>query len=240
MNVRFSKEKISVNFAKNNILKGRHIALIVVLLLVLDQVFKFYIKLNYHLGEDHNIIGNWFRLNFVENPGMAWGWQFGGGVGKMLLTLFRLGAVIWGIFYIRKISRKKLHPGFVLCVSLIFAGAAGNLIDSMFYGMIFDKGLVFDPALKVWTDYEGVAALSTPGYSSFLHGVVVDMLYFPIIQHYRLPAWIPFWGGETVNFFQYIFNLADAYISVGVIALLIWQKKFFPEKASAEANNKTI
>lgn len=221
-------------------MKGKHIALIVALLLVIDQAFKFYIKLNYHLGEEHNIFGNWFRLNFVENPGMAWGWQFGGSWGKMFLTLFRLVAVIWGIYYIRKISKKQLHPGFIICVSLIFAGAAGNLIDSMFYGMIFDKGLVFDPVLKTWIDYNGVAALTTPGYASFLHGVVVDMFYFPIIQNYQLPGWLPVWGGKTVNFFQYIFNFADAYISVGVIVLLVWQKKFFPEKPKEETENKIV
>lgn len=211
-------------------MKGRNIAFLIIVLLIIDQLTKFYIKLNFEPGEEVNILGDWFRLNFVENPGMAWGWQFGGGWGKMLLTLFRLAAVIWGIFFIRKISKKKLHTGFVVCVSLIFAGAAGNLIDSMFYGMIFDKGLVFDAATKSWIGYHGIASLSADGYSSFLHGVVVDMLYFPIIQNYQLPEWVPVWGGNTVNFFQYIFNFADAYISVGVIALLIWQKKFMPEE----------
>lgn len=211
-------------------MKGRNIAFLIIVLLIIDQLTKFYIKLNFEPGEEVNILGDWFRLNFVENPGMAWGWQFGGGWGKMLLTLFRLAAVIWGIFFIRKISKKKLHTGFVVCVSLIFAGAAGNLIDSMFYGMIFDKGLVFDAATKSWVGYHGIASLSADGYSSFLHGVVVDMLYFPIIHNYQLPEWIPVWGGNTVNFFQYIFNFADAYISVGVIALLIWQKKFMPEE----------
>lgn len=210
-------------------MKGKYIALFVIVLLLLDQLTKFYIKLNFELGQEVNVLGNWFRLNYVENPGMAWGWEFGGGWGKMFLTLFRLAAVIWGVFYIIKISGKKFHAGFVVCVSLIFAGAAGNLIDSMLYGVIFDKGLVFDQVSKTWVGYNGVASLSRPGYSSFLHGVVVDMLYFPIIQNYQLPNWIPLWGGKTINFFQYIFNFADSYISIGVIALIIWNKKFFPE-----------
>lgn len=211
-------------------MKGKYIALFVIVLLLLDQITKFYVKLHFELGEEVNVIGTWFRFNFVENPGMAWGWQFGGGWGKMLLTLFRLAAVIWGIFYIAKLSKKKLPSGFIICVSLIFAGAAGNLIDSMFYGMIFDKGLTFDQSLGSWTDYNGLATVAGSGYSSFLHGVVVDMLYFPLIQNYQLPSWVPIWGGKEINFFQYIFNFADAYISIGVISLIIWNKKFFPDK----------
>jgi signal peptidase II len=203
------------------IVKGKHVALLILAIILADQSLKFYIKTNYYLGEEHNIIGNWFRLHFVENEGMAWGWQFGGDFGKIILTLFRLVAVILGTFYLRNIVRKNYHWGFIICASLIYAGALGNLLDSMFYGLMFSAS---EPFL--------VAQLfpSGGGYTTFLHGRVVDMLYFPIISDAKYPSWFPFWGGEDFEFFRPVFNLADASISAGVIALLIWQKKFFPKK----------
>lgn len=172
----------------------------------------------------------WFHLHFIENPGMAWGWKFGNETGKVVLTLFRLAAVIFGTWYLGRIVRHHYHRGFIVCAALIYAGALGNLIDSMFYGMIFDKGLVFDPVnAKDYIGYSGVASLSTEGYSSFLHGSVVDMLYFPIFET-TLPSWVPFWGGEQFEFFSPIFNIADASISIGVITLLVFQKRFFKKK----------
>lgn len=178
--------------------------------------------------QDHiTVFPNWFRLYFIENAGMAWGWKFGGDWGKMALTLFRLVAVVFGVFYIRNIVRKKYHRGFIICVGLIFAGALGNLIDSLFYGMIFDKGMTYDLLMNDYTGYPGLAKFSAHGYSSFLHGNVVDMLYVPIIEDKILPSWIPFWGGEKFTFFSPIFNIADASISVGVIAILLFQKRFF-------------
>jgi signal peptidase II len=201
--------------------KGRQVAILIILILLADQVLKFYIKTQYVLGEEHNIIGSWFRLHFVENEGMAWGLKFGGGIGKILLTLFRLIAVILGTFYLRSIIQKKYHTGFIICAALIYAGAFGNLIDSMFYGLIYSNSNPFM-----------VATLFPPqgGYAGFFHGQVVDMLYFPIIHTYY-PAWFPVksWRGEEFEFFSPVFNLADASISIGVIALLIWQKKFFPD-----------
>ena len=168
------------------------------------------------------MLGSWFRLHFVENEGMAWGLKFGGGLGKILLTLFRLVAVIFGTFYLSQIIRKKYHKGFIICAALIYAGAFGNLIDSMFYGLIFSSSNPFT-----------VATLfpAGGGYASFLHGQVVDMLYFPIIHTYY-PSWFPIasWRGQEFEFFSPVFNLADSSISVGVIALLLWQKKFFPNK----------
>lgn len=210
-------------------MKGRHVAFIIIAILLADQALKFYIKTTYYLGEEHNILGDWFRLHFVENEGMAWGWKFGGDSGKIILTLFRLVAVIFGTFYLRNIIRKKYHRGFIVCAALIYAGALGNLLDSMFYGLIFNNS---EPFL--------VAQLlpETGGYTSFLHGKVVDMLYFPIITNAKFPSWVPFWGGEDFEFFRPVFNLADASISTGVIALLIWQKKFFPKKE--EETNRTI
>jgi signal peptidase II len=209
-------------------MKGRNIALLIILILIADQAFKFYIKTHYILGEEHKVIGSWFRLHFVENEGMAWGLKFGGGLGKMLLTLFRLVAVILGTFYLRQVIRKKYHPGFIICAALIYAGALGNLIDSMFYGMIFSNSNLFMPATLF---------PAAGGYASFFHGQVVDMLYFPIIDTYY-PSWFPIksWRGQEFEFFSPVFNLADSSISIGVIALLIWQKKFFPHKHKL-ANN---
>jgi signal peptidase II len=167
----------------------------------------------------------WAQLYFIENEGMAWGWKWGGEWGKMLLTLFRLAAVIFGTWYLFKIVRQHYSKGFIICASLIYAGALGNLIDSMFYGMIFDKGMSFNQAIGEYMSYSGVAHLTTHGgYQSFLHGSVVDMLYFPMM-HSTFPSWLPLIGGKEFEFFSPIFNIADASISIGVITLLIFQKR---------------
>ncbi len=188
---------------------------------------KIYVKTHYHEGESHAVIGNWFRLYFIENEGMAYGWKFGGDWGKMLLTLFRLAAVIFGVFYIKKIIEKKYHPGFIVCAALIFSGALGNLIDSMFYGLIFEDSSSFS--------YNVAKIFPAHGYAGFLHGKVVDMLYFPIIRNAHFPSWIPVWGGEDFEFFRPIFNLADASISTGIITILVFQKRFF--KMNAQDNH---
>ena len=198
-------------------LKGRNVFLIICLIVIADQALKIFIKTHYHIGESHSVIGEWFKLYFIENEGMAYGWKFGGEWGKMLLTLFRLGAVIFGVYYIRQIIQKKYQTGFIICVALIFAGALGNLIDSMFYGMIFESSTTFNVA-KIFPAY---------GYAGFLHGNVVDMLYFPIIRDATFPVWMPFWGGQDFEFFRPIFNLADASISTGIITILVFQKRFF-------------
>ena len=203
--------------------------MIIALIIVADQALKIWIKTDYPTGKVMEIFP-WFHLHFIENPGMAWGWKFGNETGKVVLTLFRLAAVIFGTWYLARIVKHHYHKGFIVCAALIYAGALGNLIDSMFYGMIFDKGLVFDAVnAKDYIGYSGIATLSTNGYSSFLHGSVVDMLYFPIFET-TLPNWVPFWGGEQFEFFSPIFNIADASISIGVITLLLFQKKFFKRK----------
>jgi signal peptidase II len=206
--------------------KIRTVALIIIGIIAIDQALKFWVKTSLSYGEQIPLLGNWFRLFFIENEGMAWGWKFGGEWGKLALTLFRLVAVIFGVFYIRSIVQKKYHRGFIICVAMIFAGALGNLIDSMFYGLIFspsDDGL---PLAKVFPP-DG-------GYASFLHGKVVDMIYVPIIENKTLPSWVPFWGGERFTFFSPIFNIADASISVGVIAILIFQRRFFKKHPQGE------
>lgn len=160
---------------------------------------------------------------------MAWGWEFGGEWGKMALTLFRLAAVIFGTWYLARIVKQQYHRGFIICASLIYAGALGNLIDSMFYGLIFDA-----------SSYSDVAQLlPEKGYAGFLHGRVVDMLYFPIIDT-TWPKWVPFVGGDDLLFFSPIFNVADAAISTGVITLFVFQKRFFKRTVTVKTETTEI
>ena len=216
-------------------LKLRFVVLIILLIIIVDQGLKIWIKTHYPEGPVLHVLGlRWFRLHFIENPGMAWGWKFGNEAGKMILTLFRLAAVIFGTWYLGRIVKQRYSRGFIICAALIYAGALGNLIDSMFYGMLFDKGLHYDPSIHDYVRYAGVAQFSKDGYSSFLHGSVVDMLYFPIIDG-NLPGWVPMVGGRRIEFFSPIFNIADASISIGVITLLIYQKRFFRKQETAPA-----
>jgi signal peptidase II len=213
----------------------KHVVFIIAAIIVLDQALKIWIKTSYPTGEVTRVLGmNWFRMNFIENPGMAWGWKFGNETGKMILTLFRLAAVIFGTWYLGHIVKKKYKRGFIVCAALIYAGALGNLLDSMFYGMIFDNGLHYDSVLNDYRSYAGIAHFSSHGYSSFLHGSVVDMLYFPILEDKYFPSWFPFVGGDKFTFFSPIFNIADASISIGVITLLIFQKRFFKKNTPEE------
>lgn len=216
-------------------MKARNVTLIILLIIIADQALKLWIKTNYQLNEHHAIIGSGFQLYFVENPGMAYGWKFGGEWGKMALTIFRMCAVIFGTWYLRKIIKEKNHRGFIFCAALVYAGALGNLIDSSFYGLIFDKGMTVDPVLKDYVGYNGLAVFSANGYSSFLHGNVVDMLHFPVINGH-FPTWFPIWGGEDFQFFRPIFNIADASITTGVISILVFQKRFFRQHPSRETH----
>ncbi len=209
-------------------MKLRSTILIIALIIIADQALKIWIKTSYPFGDTQLTGLNWFQLYFIENRGMAWGWEFGGEWGKMLLTLFRLAAVIFGTWYLYKIVKQKYNRGFIICASLIYAGALGNLIDSMFYGLIFEE-----------TSYSHVAKMfPAEGYAGFLHGRVVDMLYFPIIKT-TYPSWVPFVGGEEFEFFSPIFNIADASISIGVITLLVFQRKFF-KKHHDEEKHPTV
>lgn len=184
------------------------------LVLFVDQFIKIFIKLNYPLGEVGRL-GNWCIIHFTENPGMAFGMEFGGDYGKLILSVFRILASIAGILYVRHIVRQKEHPLFILCVSLILAGAIGNILDSVFYGSIFTE-----------SDEFLTSQLVAPGngYSGFLHGHVVDMFYFPLYNGH-FPEWFPIWGGEDFQFFRPIFNFADFSISIGVGLLILFQKR---------------
>lgn len=216
---------------------------IIIVVLIIDQFSKIYIKTHFPIGEVTRIFGlDWARIHFIENSGMAWGWKFGNDGGKIALTLFRLGAVIFGSWLLIKFAREKYSRGFMICVALIYAGALGNLIDSMFYGVLFDKGYHFDPVVGDYVDqyYTGIATMGGKGYASFLHGSVVDMLYFPIIRS-TYPDWLPWIGGKPFEFFSPIFNVADAAISTGVITLLVFQKKFYKKvEPESTANSATL
>lgn len=190
---------------------------VIIIILLIDQVSKIYIKTHFVLGEEVRVF-SWFRILFVENEGMAWGAKIPGTYGKLMLTLFRIVA-IGGIGYWLWDSVRKNAPGvLVLCIALIFAGAMGNIIDSVFYGVIFNDS------------YRQVATLFPEGggYGTLFHGKVVDMLYFPL-YHDTLPNWIPIWGGKYFTFFDPVFNIADSAISVAVGILLFFNKRAFPK-----------
>lgn len=198
----------------------RKAGLIIALILIIDQISKIYIKTTFSLGEEVRVF-DWFRILFVENEGMAWGMKLPGDYGKLLLTSFRLLAIV-GIGYWLYDSIKKQLPKVVLiALCLVSAGALGNIIDSVFYGVIFDDSL-------------GNVASFLPesgGYASLFHGKVVDMLYFPIWSGY-LPEWIPFKGGDYFVFFEPVFNIADMSISVGIGLLLLFNKSAFPKPST--------
>lgn len=204
--------------------------LIIFLVLLLDQALKFFIKTTMYLGEHHSIIGNWFFLHFTENEGMAFGMKFGGSFGKLFLTLFRIIAVIIIGWWLHKIIKQNGSTGLIVCISLIMAGAIGNIVDSMFYGLIFN-----DPA-GICVNQVATLFPKGGGYAGFLHGKVVDMLYFPIIETH-FPSWFPLYGGEEFVFFSPIFNIADSSITIGVLLLIIFQRKLF--KPITEPNNRS-
>ncbi|MEO8761916.1 MAG: lipoprotein signal peptidase [Bacteroidia bacterium] len=199
------------------------VLLIVIGILLADQLIKIYIKTHFAMGDEY-FISSWFRIHFTENPGMAFGMEFGGFWGKLALSVFRICAAIFGIYYLRQIIIKKYHIGYVAAIAFVFAGAVGNILDSMFYGVFFSDSNNFEIAR--FLPVEG-------GYAGFLHGRVVDMFYFPIVEG-NFPTWLPIWGGEDYMFFRPIFNLADASISTGVILILLFQKRFFKENQLAE------
>ena len=174
------------------------------------------------LGEEINVLGNWFIIHFTENPGMAFGMQFAGDYGKLILSIFRIIAIIGIIYYLYIITRKKVTNGLIISLSLVLAGAIGNMIDSAFNGMIFSNSNYFEVAR--FLPVEG-------GYGTFLHGRVVDMFYFPIFQGFY-PSWVPFVGSSEFIFFRPVFNIADSSITIGVLLMIIFQKQFFQKQES--------
>ena len=197
----------------------KNIALLTVILAILiDQIVKIYIKTNFYLQEEV-IIFDWFRIHFVENNGMAMGFEFGGKAGKLFLTLFRLVAVSGIIYWLVQHIKKGTHNAVIFAIALIFSGAVGNIIDSVFYGVIFDTPTGTNVAIL----------FSDQPYGELFYGKVVDMFYFPICEGI-LPDWIPFIGGDFFRFFNYIFNPADAYITAGVALLFIFSKTAFPKE----------
>lgn len=214
--------------------------LTIALVLIFDQLLKIWVKTHFLLGEEFHVMGNWFILHFVENPGMAFGTELGflGKNRKIILTLFRLLASIAIGYYLFK-NAKKFPVGVVVCVALIMAGAIGNIIDSVFYGYLFDKGTIFNESLNRWMGYPGLAELDFSGYAPAFKGCVVDMLYFPIINT-NLPSWFPINGGESFVFFSPVFNVADSSITVGIAIILIFYRRYFSNEDKKEEEEKKL
>ncbi len=210
--------------------------ILVIVVLILDQVLKFYIKTNMKLNDVIPLFGNWGYILFTENPGMAFGFKFGGEAGKIALTLFRMVAVVGICWYLVDLARKNAPKGLLISFALILAGAIGNIFDSVFYGLIFSHSA-------------GQVAELFPaagGYGKVLRGEVVDMFYFPIVEGH-FPSWFPIWSNESFTFFRPVFNLADSAITVGVAIILIFHRKFFKHEGQEttintkqESNTETI
>ncbi len=196
-------------------MKYRNLLFLIVLILLIDQCLKIYIKTHFYYGQEVAVLGSWFRLHFIENEGMAFGMKFGdASIAKLILTLFRLVAVGFGFYYLKTMIHKGFSKATLICAALILAGAFGNLIDSVFYGKLFSESSF---CLGQWVPWG-------TGYANLFHGRVVDMLYFPLIE-WTLPSSTPFIGAYTIRFFEPVFNIADASISIGVLTLLFFQKR---------------
>jgi signal peptidase II len=195
---------------------GKKSILFIILILVIDQILKIWVKTHMQIGDEIHLFGKFGMLHFIENNGMAFGMEMGGKPGKFILSIFRIVAIFGIGWFLSSLIRKKSNLGLILAVSAIMAGAIGNMIDSAFYGIIFNES------------FNHPAVLFPPegGYSSFLHGKVVDMFYFPIINT-QWPDWSPFRAGESFVFFRPVFNIADSSITCGVISIILFQKRMF-------------
>ncbi len=200
-----------------NLSTDKKVTIFIVLLLLVDQIVKFIVKLNMALYESIPVFGHWFQIDFVENPGAAFGMQLGGEWGKLLLSLIRIAAIVLIAWYTHRLIHRSAPKGVIVGFALILAGAIGNMIDSAFYGLIFSEST---PHAVATLFPEG------GGYTSFLHGKVVDMLYFPIIES-TWPDWMPWVGGRDFIFFSPVFNIADSYITVAVLYLIFFKHKYF-------------
>lgn len=198
--------------------KGKTAVLLILIILIADQILKIWVKTHMVIGQEIQMLGNWGLLHFIENNGMAFGLEMGGKTGKILLSLFRIAAISGIGWFLVSLVKKNANTGLILAVSSILAGAAGNIIDSAFYGIIFSES------------YTQPAVMFPPGggYSTFLLGRVVDMFYFPVINT-TWPDWSPFRPGESLVFFRPVFNIADSAITCGVFAILLFQKKMLKD-----------
>ncbi|HEX8562315.1 MAG TPA: lipoprotein signal peptidase [Flavobacterium sp.] len=196
----------------------RNAYLLIFLILIVDQCTKIYIKTNFVLGEEVSVL-SWFKILFIENEGMAWGTVIPGAYGKLILTIFRILAVTGIAYWLWDSVKKNSSNYLIAAIALIFAGALGNIIDSVFYGVIFSHS--HGQLATLFTDQP---------YGTLFHGKVVDMLYFPIWEGY-LPSWLPIWGGQEFKFFNAIFNIADMAISTGVGILIVFNKRAFHKEA---------
>ncbi len=211
--------------------KSAKVFALVLLVLIIDQSLKIWVKTNMEYGEEFSILGlSWAKFHFVENNGMAFGISLGGSYGKLILSLFRIVAVMGLAYYINLLAKAKASLGLLASFALILAGALGNIIDSAFYGLIFSA-----------SSFHGGLATMFPeggGYAGFLYGKVVDMFYFPMFQGI-FPDWMPFWGGEPYLFFRPVFNVADVAISVGVISIILFHRSFFTTEDELALEAKT-
>jgi signal peptidase II len=218
----FFRKKHYFCATKNQTMSLRNSVFLIALILVIDQFSKIYIKTNFILGEEVKVF-DWFKILFIENEGMAWGTKIPGQYGKLILTVFRI-VVVCGIAYWLYDSSKKHCSNFLMVsISLIFAGAVGNIIDSVFYGQLFSD-----------SHYQLAEMFTDEPYQKWFHGEVVDMLYFPIIEG-TFPEWLPIWGGEPFKFFNAIFNVADVAISTGIGILIVFNKRAFAKPESIKS-----
>ncbi|HLN56362.1 MAG TPA: lipoprotein signal peptidase [Bacteroidales bacterium] len=197
---------------------GKKSVLFVIFILIIDQALKIWVKTHMMIGDEMPLFGKWGMLHFIENNGMAFGMEMGGKPGKLVLSVFRIVAIFGIGWFLASLIKRKTNMGLILAVSAILAGAMGNIIDSAFYGMIFSES------------YNQVATLfpAGGGYSSFLHGKVVDMFYFPVVNTIW-PDWSPIRPGQSLIFFRPVFNIADSAITCGVISIILFQKKMFKD-----------
>ncbi|UII77913.1 lipoprotein signal peptidase [Flagellimonas sp. HMM57] len=201
---------------------------LIIIVLVVDQISKIYVKTNFVLGES-TLVFDWFRILFIENEGAAWGTKLSDilpiseSTGKLVLTIFRLFAIFGIGYWLWDIIKKQSPKTLILAVSLIFAGALGNIIDSVFYGIIFDS-----------SSNQVATLFSSEPYGNLFYGKVVDMLYFPLIDT-TWPEWVPSVGGNKFRFFEPVFNIADTAISTGVGILIVFNKKAFPKSIKAKS-----
>lgn len=211
--------------------KSTAVLITILTILIIDQLVKIYVKTHIHYGDGFDMLGlSWAKIHFVENEGMAFGLSFGGLTGKYILSIFRIIMVVFLFYILCNLIKHKETYGLIISFSMIIAGALGNIIDSMFYGLIFSESYF----------HGGLATMFPPegGYGSFLTGKVVDMLYFPMIDTV-LPEWMPLWGGERFEFFRPVFNIADSAITVGVASILLFHRRFFNSETVKDEKPKT-